>query len=70
MSDSTHTVVSGNRCGSSLEKPTQKLGIEECGRSDHNVISGNVCTDNAEGDLRIVGANTQAAGNVGRTVRQ
>lgn len=70
VSDSTHTVVSGNRCGSSLEKPTQKLGIEECGRSDHNVISGNVCTDNAEGDLRIVGANTQAAGNVGRTVRQ
>jgi parallel beta-helix repeat protein len=69
LADTTHTIVSGNRCGSEGDKPAQKLGIEECGKSDHNVVAANLCDGNAQGGIAIVGKNTQATGNVGTLVR-
>lgn len=70
VSDTTRTLVSGNRCGADSDKPTQKLGIEECGASDANVITGNQCTGNIAGGIAIVGKTTQASANVGTIVRK
>ncbi len=69
LADTTHTLVSGNRCGTEGDKPTQKFGIEECGKSDHNVVAANLCEGNAQGGIAIVGRNTQATGNVGPLTR-
>jgi len=70
LCDTTHTLVSSNRCGADGPKPTQKFGIEERGKSDANVIVGNLCAGNAGGGLRVIGKNTQAATNVGTVVRK
>jgi parallel beta-helix repeat protein len=69
IADSTHMVVTGNRCGFDGDKPTQKLGIEERGTSNKNVITGNLCEGNIDGGISIVGPDTQALGNVGSIVR-
>jgi len=68
IADSTHMVVTGNRCGTDGDQPTQKFGIEESGTSNTNVITGNLCEGNLQGGISVVGAETQVSGNVGAIV--
>lgn len=70
LADTTHTVVTGNRCGAEGDKPTQKLGIEETGTSDANVLAANLCEGNVEGGLAVCGKATQLSGNLGSVVRR
>lgn len=69
VADSSRTLVSSNRCGGAGDKPTQKFGIEEQGKSDANVVAGNLCEGNLQGGISLVGIQTQASGNVGSLVR-
>ena len=69
IGDSTHMVVTGNRCGADGEQPTQKFGVEESGTSNGNVITGNLCEGNLQGGISVVGADTQVSGNIGTIVR-
>jgi parallel beta-helix repeat protein len=66
VADSTHTLVTGNRCGSEGEQPTQSFGIEERGSSNDNLISGNSCQGNRAGGISIRGNRTQVSGNIGQ----
>ena len=68
VGDTTHTVVTGNRCGSEEENPTQKFGVEEQGTSDANIIANNLCEGNLHGGVTVVGKKTQVSGNVGTVV--
>ena len=70
LGDTTHTLVSSNRCGADAAKPTQKLGIEEHGKSDANAIVGNICEGNVEGGIRAVGKSSQVSANVGTILRK
>ena len=65
LGDTSHTLVSANRCGADGEQPTQKLGIEEHGTSDANVIAGNLCAGNLEGGVAVVGKGSEVSGNLG-----
>jgi hypothetical protein len=65
----TRTLVSSNRCGAEADKPTQKFGIEEQGKSDANVVVGNLCEGNQQGGIALVGPQTQVSGNLGSLVR-
>ncbi len=69
LEDTSHTVVSGNRCGSDSDKPSQRFGIEESGKSNANVIANNVCEGNLEAGIVVVGAKTQVSANVGTVKR-
>jgi parallel beta-helix repeat protein len=70
VADTTHTVISGNRCGTYGGKPTQKYGIEEHGKSDANVFSANICAGNLQGGIAVVGKRTQLSANVGTIARR
>ena len=65
LADTTLTLLTGNRCGTDAQPPSQKLGIEEHGSSDANVITGNLCEGNRDGGLAIVGPRTQVSANLG-----
>ncbi len=69
VADTTHTLVTGNRCGTDGKKPTQKFGIEESGKSDANVFSANICEGNLAGGIAIVGKSSQLSANIGTIVR-
>lgn len=69
VADSTRTLVSSNRCGAEGDKPTQKFGIDEQGKSDANVVVGNLCEGNLQGGIALVGPQTQVSGNLGSLVR-
>lgn len=69
IQDTNHTVVSGNRCGSDTDKPTQRFGIEESGDSDANVIADNVCAGNTQGGIAAIGPKTQVSANIGAVIR-
>ena len=69
VADSTHTLVSGNRCGSLADEPSQRFGIEEQGKSDANLFVGNLCEGNLQGGIVTVGSRTQVSGNVGSVVQ-
>lgn len=69
LQDTTHTLVSGNRCGCEGKEATQRFGIEERGRSDENVVSGNLCASNKSGGVRVVGKATVVGANLGGVTR-
>lgn len=50
--------MTGNRCGTDAEKPTERFRVEETGTSDHNILTGNLCAGNCDGGLAVVGKNT------------
>jgi len=66
LENTTDTTVSGNVCGSKIERnkqPTQGYGIMETGASNRNVISGNNLLANTRGGVLTVGADTEVFGN-------
>lgn len=64
VADSTHTIITGNRCACEGDKPTQSFGIEETGASNENLITGNCCHGNRRGGIAVCGRSTRAPDNV------
>jgi parallel beta-helix repeat protein len=60
--DTTGSVIANNRASDDQEKPTQRTGIAETGKSDYNVITGNNLGGSAKA-IEKVGQHTEVSGN-------